>query len=96
MYLHIGAGELIRLSDIIGIFDLDGKVTTADTAAYLRRAEKEGRVTLLGDDLPKCFVLVRDQNEEKIFLSPISAKVLSERGDPFAPDKNTNRARGRS
>ena len=43
MYLHAGAGTVVRGEDIIGIFDLDGKITTADTADFLRRAEKDGR-----------------------------------------------------
>ena len=57
MYLHAGAGTVVRGEDIIGIFDLDGKITTADTAAFLRRAEKDHVAELAGDDLPKCFLV---------------------------------------
>ena len=91
MYLQIGAGELLREKDVVGIFDLDGKITTADTAAFLRRAEREGRAHLAGDDLPKCFVLTKRGHREEVIFSPISARVLAGRPDPFAPDKNTKR-----
>lgn len=81
MYLHAGAGVILREKEIIGIFDLDGKVTTPDTAAFLRRAEKDGIAELAGDDLPKCFVLASSSAGERVIFSKISAKVLAARGD---------------
>lgn len=83
MYLHAGAGVILREKDIIGIFDLDGKVTTPDTASFLRRAEKSGTAVLAGDDLPKCFILTAEKNsdEKRVIFSHISAKVLAARGD---------------
>ena len=47
MFLHAGAGTVVRGEDIIGIFDLDGKITTSDTADFLRRAEKDGVAEVL-------------------------------------------------
>lgn len=81
MYLHAGAGVILREKDIVGIFDLDGKVTTPDTADFLRRAEQDGITELAGDDLPKCFVLTASARGEKVIFSHISAKVLAARGD---------------
>lgn len=86
MYLHTGAGVILREKDIVGIFDLDGKMTTPDTAAFLRRAEKDGITEMAGDDLPKCFILAappakHGSSTEKVIFSHISAKVLAARGD---------------
>lgn len=95
-YLHAGAGVIVREADIIGIFDLDGKITTADTADFLRRAERDGKTETAGDDLPKCFLLVapprrknfskkkssRAHKTEKIVFSHISARHLSRRNTP--------------
>ncbi len=85
MYLHAGGGVLLRDSSIIGIFDLDGKVTTPDTAAFLRKAEKDGVTSLAGDDLPKCFILTAPMRSkpgrECVVFSHISALKLSARGD---------------
>ena len=60
MYVHIGSDRMIRSGDIVGIFDLDGEITTADTKRFLRRADAEGRAELAGDDLPRSFVLTAD------------------------------------
>ncbi len=82
MYLHAGGGVILKGSSIIGIFDLDGKITTPDTADFLRRAEKAGETSLAGDDLPKCFILSAEgRSSQHITFSCISAGVLANRGD---------------
>ncbi|MBR4186405.1 MAG: DUF370 domain-containing protein [Clostridia bacterium] len=89
MFLHAGAGAVVRGEEILGVFDLDGKMTTADTAAFLRKAEREGRTELAGDDLPKCFVLCaprRDRRgvsapEGRVLFSRLSASALAHRGE---------------
>lgn len=92
MYLHIGAETSVRDTSLVGIFDLDGQMTTADTAAFLRAAEKQKR-TRAADDagLPKCFLLLaepvhnkagwrrRRKQPEEVLFSPISAAALSGR-----------------
>ena len=62
MYVHIGSNRMIRSSAIVGIFDLDGEITTADTKRFLRRVDGEGRAELAGDDLPRSFVLTSDED----------------------------------
>ncbi len=88
MYLHAGAGTVVRGEDIIGIFDLDGKITTADTAAFLRRAEKDHVAELAGDDLPKCFLVavpnkntrrIRRRRKCRVILSHLSTAALGGR-----------------
>lgn len=88
MYLHAGAGTVVRGSDMVGIFDLDGKITTSDTADFLRRAEKDGTVELAGEDLPKCFIVAvpkkkarrfRKSPKRRVILSHLSASALSGR-----------------
>ena len=61
MYVHIGSNRMIHSSAIVGIFDLDGEITTADTKRFLRRVDGEGRAELAGDDLPRSFVLTSDE-----------------------------------
>ena len=58
--LHFLAGSSapVRGSDVVAVIDLDGKITTPDTADFLRRAERAGITTLAGDNLPKCAVLL--------------------------------------
>ena len=61
MYLHLGQNVLVRGQDVIGIFDLDNTTWSFRTRRFLDRAEREGRVSALGDDLPRSFVLAEDR-----------------------------------
>ena len=83
MYVHVGAGRTLRRSEIIGIFDLDGAVTPVDTANFLKKAEKEKKITSAGEDLPKCFVLAGKKNprgkinrDTEVIFSHISAGTI--------------------
>ena len=75
MYLYIGQEKAIFSKDIIGVFDLDNATVSKITRDFLNRAEKEGKTSVvLGDDLPKSFIIT-DNNEVIISqISPATAK----------------------
>ena len=81
-FLSLSGSVRVRVSDIVGVFDLDGRVTPDDTAALLRFAERERRAKLAGDDLPKAFVLLKDGS---VVFTPYSAATIHERltASPF-------------
>ena len=84
MYVHLGADVIVRKSDIIGIFELDGKITPEITAAYLKNAQNQGKVESVGFDLPKSFVIVKTKDGEKVYFSPIAVASLLKRCElPF-------------
>lgn len=84
MYLHIGDEIILKKSDIVGIFELDGKITTEETKKYLNDAQKEGRLVSATYDLPKSFVICKNADGETIYLSHISVSSLLKRCDlPF-------------
>ena len=58
MYLHLGLDTIIRTRDILGIFDLDTATVSKRTRQALHRAELEGRVVNVAQDLPKSFVVM--------------------------------------
>ena len=60
MYLHIGAGRLVRASSIIGCFDMDGHTDSRVNRDFLKSAEKRGVTSSAGDDLPRTFILTDD------------------------------------
>ena len=60
MYLHLGQNVTVPEAAVIGIFDLDNTTWSFRTRRFLERAEREGRVTAVGDDLPRSFVLARE------------------------------------
>lgn len=81
MYLHLGQSAVVQKADIIGIFDLDNATWSHRTRAFLERAEREGRVAALGDDLPRSFVLCSGRAGERVYLTQLSAAVLKGRAE---------------
>lgn len=81
MYLHLGQSVMVRNQDVIGIFDLDNTTWSFRTRRFLERAEREGRVIPVGDDLPRSFVLADGrEGEPTVYLTPLSPAALSARG----------------
>ncbi len=87
MICHIGAGKLITSGDVIGIFDLDGQVTTQITSDFLKEADREGKTEFSGDDIPRSFVLTKEKNgRESVILSRLSPSALTKRLDNVTAD----------
>ncbi len=57
-YLHIG--DYISTDDIIGIFDLDRCTISKTGRDYLEKLQKQGKVEYKYTDLPKSFIIKRD------------------------------------
>lgn len=86
MYLHLGQNVMVRRQDVIGIFDLDNTTWSFRTRRFLEKAEREGRVTALGDDLPRSFVLAEDRaGRPAVYLTPLSPAALCARGSRDIP-----------
>lgn len=80
MYLHIGENVSIPDGDIVGIFDIDKTTTTGETRNFLSHCEHKGISITISEDMPKSFIVVSDkENEQKVYISPISASTLRER-----------------
>lgn len=78
MYLHMGQDFIVREQEIIGIFDIDTTSTGKRTREFLERAENEGAVVSMSNDIPKSFI-VTDFPYETVYLSPISSAALAGR-----------------
>lgn len=76
MYLHAGADTVIRTKTIVAVFDLDYASQNKDTLDFLRRAEKEGRLINVTEQLPKAFILTNDGN---VYLTQLSSQTLAGR-----------------
>ena len=82
MYLHLGQSVVVPYRDVVGIFDLDNTSSSHLTRAFLERAEKEGRVVNVSDDLPRSFVLcTRARGNSTVYLSQLSAATLLRRAE---------------
>jgi len=58
MRLSLGAGVSVATEDILGIFDMDTATVSPVTKKFLNTAQKNGCVSVVGDELPKSFVVV--------------------------------------
>ena len=79
MYLHLGQETVIKTSDIIGIFDLDNTTISKGTKKLLAKAQQEGQVINVTDELPKTFVLCSGVSGNKVYISQISSATLRKR-----------------
>lgn len=79
MYLHLGQDTLIKIKDIIGIFDLDKATVSKRSRNYLTAKEKEGKVYNVATDLPKSFIVCQRDGEEVVYISQLSPQTLMKR-----------------
>ena len=82
MYLHLGQNVMVPGDAVIGIFDLDNTTWSFRTRRFVERAEQEGRVTAVGDDLPRSFVLVQEEDgPAAIYITQLTAATLQKRAE---------------
>ena len=75
MYLHLGQSVVGPYREIVGVFDLDNTTYNVRAAAFINQAQKDGRVVLCTDDLPKSAVLC----DSGVYLSQLSPATLLKR-----------------
>lgn len=91
MYLHIGQNKLIKESSIVGFFDMDTSTVSKKTRDYLYKAEKDGKVKQISNDLPKSFVVCKDSNDDVIYISPLLSLTLTKRSINNLSKKEDNK-----
>ena len=62
---------------------MDNTSSSYRTRAFLSRAEKEGAVIPLSEDIPKSFILTDWPADTTLYLSPLASSTLARRAaDP--------------
>ena len=79
MYLNLGGQTLVKKKDLIGIFDLDTAPADSQIMEFLRDNEISKNVTVVGDGIPKAFVVVDDGKGARVYITTISAASLKGR-----------------
>ena len=80
MYSDLGQNLILPNAALVGIFDLDNTTWSFRTRRFLDQAEAEGRVTALGVDLPRTFILSQEgQQPARIHITSLSAAALQRR-----------------
>lgn len=73
MFVHIGENKVIRKKDIALMLDMDSSTVSIHTRNFLNKAQKEKRVIALGYDLPKSFIVTKDNT---VYLSPFNIATI--------------------
>lgn len=80
MYLHLGQSTVIRTDSVIGIFDLDNSTVMKSTRDYLNKAQKDGDVINVSDELPKSFTVTEDKKKgRKVYIAQPAVPTLIKR-----------------
>ena len=79
MYISIGSDMAVRERNIVGIFDLDNCSYEKRTREFLARAEKNGEVIPVADDLPKSFILTSEYGLTRVYLVQFNSATMDKR-----------------
>ena len=80
MYLHLGQDTVVKLSEVVAIFDLENASIAKATKRYLALAQKQGLVVNVSTELPKSFVVCVDgKGRTTVYISQISSATLKKR-----------------
>ena len=79
-YLHIGQNAMIPEKRIIGIFDLDITSQSRRTREFLEKAEREGVVVPVTEDIPKSFLVCdHPYHRQIVYISQLNPQTLQKR-----------------
>ena len=79
MYIHVGNGMAVRDRSIVGIFDMDYCSVDKRTREFLARAQQEGRVVDVSQELPKSFIVTSAADGRRVYLTNVSPATLAKR-----------------
>ena len=80
MYMHLGENTVVKLDEIIGIFDMDNTTVSKNTRDFLNLSEKRKEVINVSYELPKSFIVCSNKKKEKrVYISQISSTTLNKR-----------------
>lgn len=80
MYLHLGRETVVKTSTVIGIFDIENTSVSKITKEFLNSFSPT-QVVNVSEDLPKSFVVAKENEKTVIYISPISVSTLKKRGN---------------
>ena len=78
-YINIGGTQILKKSEILGVFDLDTASTTTDTKRFLSKCENEGHLIVACSDIPKSFILTGQGRKERIYMTQLSVGSIEGR-----------------
>ena len=79
MYLHLGNDKIVKTENIVGIFDMDNTTVSEKTRKFLKKAQKNGDIFDVAEDLPKSFIVVSEKGKNCVYISSLATRTLYKR-----------------
>ena len=80
MYVDIGMDLAVRASQVLGVFDLDNTSWSKRTREFLEKAEQEGVVVTVTEDIPKSFLVCdHPYHRQIVYISQLNTQTLQKR-----------------
>jgi len=80
MFLHLGGDIIVSKKNIIAIMNLETTaVSKINNDFFKKSTEKNMVINIKTEELPKSYVLTREQGEKKLYICPVSAQTLNKR-----------------
>lgn len=79
MFLHLGRDVLVSARTIVSVIDMDTATSSRHTRAFLTKAEEEGRVMVVTDELPRSAVVCCEGDSYAVYICQISSRTLFKR-----------------
>ena len=83
MFVHLGKDYTVNSKNIIAIFDIENTSTSKITRQFLVDMSKKNKVIYVNEDLPKSFVLVKENKDSIIYVSSLSSATLKKRSENY-------------
>lgn len=81
VFIHLGKDYTVNSKNIVAIFDIENTSTSKITREFLVGMSKKNKVIYVNEDLPKSFVLVKEKEENFIYVSSLSSSTLKKRSE---------------
>ena len=81
MFLHLGRDVVVDDNTIIAVLDMDTATVSRRTQAFLNSAEREGRLHVITNELPKSAVVCVEDGKQVVYISQLSSKTLLGRAE---------------
>lgn len=79
MYLHICKNIIIKMENIIGIFDIETIKNTKEYKDFYNKMYSENKIIDISDNIKKSLILTKEDDDYIGYISNISVATLEKR-----------------
>ena len=81
MYIHLGNDVVVSESSVVGIFDIENTSISPATKDFLATAQKNNRIVYVTNDLPKSFVVCREDDDFTVYICQVAPATMLKRAE---------------